>query len=141
MSANATMQRTVSPPLPGQELAGIPDEGRCVRILRQIRWPALQYCPYCSSKEVVNNGRHQRRYQRYLCNSCRRIFNDKTGTIFQGSRYSLRLWFSVALMLDNQMSMRQISRTLKTNYDLTFRMAKKLRNSVYQDKISRVLHE
>ena len=36
--------------------------------------------------------------KRYFCKSCRRTFNDKTGTIFHYSRLSLRGWFMLMLL-------------------------------------------
>ncbi|MEO0949049.1 MAG: IS1 family transposase, partial [Cyanobacteria bacterium J06641_5] len=45
----------------------------------------MSCCPYCKSdQKVVKKGFNQRqdgtRHQRYLCRSCDRQFNDRTGT-------------------------------------------------------------
>jgi transposase-like protein len=112
-----------------------PNERQCAALLRRVRWPDGPACPYCFSIVVIRSGRHLGVYQRYRCKSCARIFNDKTGTIFEDSRLPLRVWFSVAL-LQRRMSIRQVSKTLGMYYYTTHRMVAKLRRSAYPDLIT-----
>ena len=41
-------------------------------------------CPYCQSESTSKRGfsprRHQEPLQRYICKSCQRLFNERTGT-------------------------------------------------------------
>jgi len=113
----------------------MPDEEECVNVLRRIRWSDGVVCPHCSSKSVIRSGRHLLLYQRYRCKDCGRIFNDKTGTVFEGSRMPLRVWFFTALMLQYKVSILELSKTLKMYYDATYRMVKKLRESIYLNQI------
>ncbi|HDM67184.1 MAG TPA: IS1 family transposase, partial [Thermoplasmatales archaeon] len=39
-------------------------------------------CPYCSSSDVVKYGFQRDGIQRYRCNTCRKIFNQRYGTLF-----------------------------------------------------------
>ena len=39
-------------------------------------------CPFCNSKDVIKYGRQKNKVQRYLCNSCDKIFNERYGTLF-----------------------------------------------------------
>lgn len=113
----------------------MPDEEECVEVLRQVRWAGGVVCPHCSSRDVIRSGRHLRFYQRYLCKGCGRIFNDKTGTVFEGSRIPLRVWFFTALMLQYKVSILELSKTLNMYYDTVYRMVRKLRESMYLNQI------
>ena len=73
-------------------------------------------------------------YQRYRCKACERIFNDKTGTIFEDSRLPLKTWFLAAL-LQRRMTVSEVSSSLGMYYDTTHRMVAKLRRSAYPDLI------
>ncbi len=81
---------------------------------------------------MIRSGRHLGLYQRYRCKSCDRIFNDKTGTIFQDSKLPLKVWFLAAL-LQRGMTVREVSSDLGMYYDTTHRMVAKLRHSAYPD--------
>lgn len=113
----------------------MPDEEECTGVLRLIRWADGVVCPHCSSSKVVRSGKHLDLYQRYLCKDCRSIFNDKTRTVFEDSRFPLRVWFFTALMLQYKVSILELSKTLKMYYDATYRMVKKLRESIYLNQI------
>ena len=113
-------------------------ERECASFLRRTRWPRGISCPHCAASAVVKTGRHLRVYRRYRCKSCMRIFNDKTGTIFQDSRMPLKVWFSVAL-LQRKMSILKVSQALGMYYYTTHRMVSKLRKSVYPDLVARHL--
>lgn len=104
-------------------------------MLRQVRWPHGPTCPYCLSGAIIRSGRHLGLYQRYRCKSCARIFNDKTGTIFEDSRLPLRVWFLAAL-LQRGMTISEVSSSLGMYYDTTHRMVAKLRHSAYPDLIA-----
>ncbi len=111
------------------------NEQECVQILRAIRWPGAVACAHCSSARVIRTGRHQTFYQRYRCKSCGRIFNDKTGTIFENSRLPLRVWF-LAASLQRGRSIRSVSNSLGMHYDTTHRIVSRLRRSGFPDLIS-----
>jgi transposase-like protein len=117
------------------------DEKECVHILRQLRWPDGPICPYCISYDVIRSGRHFGPYQRYKCKSCTRIFNDRTHTIFEGSRAPLSKWFYAAAMLKDSESVMEISRRLGIWYDTTYRMVKKLRKGEYWLRMNEVADE
>jgi transposase-like protein len=110
-------------------------EVECVQLLRVIRWPGPIECPHCSSTEVIRTGRHQAAYHRYRCKTCRRIFNEKTGTIFEGSRQPLKVWF-LAAFLQRGKSIREVSSSLGMGYDTTHRMVALLRESGAPDLIA-----
>ncbi len=46
----------------------------------------LHRCPYCDSGDVVKYGFQRNGVQRYRCNTCRKIFNQRYGTLFYKRR-------------------------------------------------------
>jgi transposase-like protein len=64
-------------------------ESAAADLLQQVRWRDGVECPRCRSALTVRNGSY-RVYQRYLCKNCGRSFNDKTGTIFAHSKFTLK---------------------------------------------------
>lgn len=83
----------------------IPKDKECIEIVREIRWSNGYVCPYCGSKDVVLRGKERRKpyIQRYKCNSCKRHFNDLTGTIFAKRRLSLGEMFYIIKNLKNSL--------------------------------------
>lgn len=65
-----------------------PDDAACRAYLARLRWPEGIICPRCLSKEVWMASRG-----RAVCRQCRLQTTVTAGTIFQGTRLPLRLWF------------------------------------------------
>ena len=71
-------------------------------------------------------GRYRGGY-RYLCKDYERTFNDRTGTLFHYSRFSLRAWILIiVLSMIIHISIRSISVILDTSYMTVFHMFKKI---------------
>ena len=68
-----------------------PDEGACERFLERLRWPDGFVCPACS-----HAGTPWGTARGPLCPNCRRRASVTAGTIFQGTRKPLKLWFIAA---------------------------------------------
>ena len=68
-----------------------PDEAACGRFLERLRWPGGFVCPSCS-----HAGDPWRTARGPLCPNCRRRASVTSGTIFQGTRKPLKLWFIAA---------------------------------------------
>lgn len=64
------------------------DESGCIAYLRKIKWPKGYACPRCFEAEYweKTNGL-------LVCKSCRHETSITAGTLFDGSRKSLKLWF------------------------------------------------
>ena len=39
-------------------------------------------CPFCTSRDVIKYGLQDNKVQRYRCNTCHKIFNERYGTLF-----------------------------------------------------------
>jgi hypothetical protein len=72
-----------------------PDETHCWAYLRRARWPHGFECPRCGGR-----GSHflaSRRLEQ--CRTCRYQSSVTAGTVFHGTRVSLRIWFLGAFFL------------------------------------------
>jgi transposase-like protein len=61
----------------------------CIEYLRRARWPNGFECPRCKGRESVTIA--TRRLEQ--CKKCRRQTSLTAGTVLQGTRKPLRLWF------------------------------------------------
>ncbi len=65
-----------------------PTEEACEAYLFSVRWPEGFVCPHCLQTEAWKLGKG-----RVRCAACKRDVSITAGSIFHGSRLSLRLWF------------------------------------------------
>lgn len=65
-------------------------EGNCLSYLYSMRWPNGFVCPNCKSIGFSTTKRNL-----YECNDCGKQTSLTAGTIFQGTRKPLLLWFHV----------------------------------------------
>jgi transposase-like protein len=75
-----------------------PDEDSCQRYLERLKWPDGFVCPACG--EVGQAWRARRGV--LLCPHCRKETSVTAGTIFEGTRKPLRLWFLVVREITSQ---------------------------------------
>ncbi len=63
-----------------------PDEQAAIDYLTEQRWPVRVICPRCNSDYTspikIRNS--------HSCNSCRKQFSVRTGTVFENSKIPLR---------------------------------------------------
>jgi transposase-like protein len=71
------------------------NEPLSVAFLEQQRWGDSPACPRCGSVEVYGmkgrDGERNKDY-RWRCRGCKEMFTVRTGTIFEETRLSLRVW-------------------------------------------------
>jgi transposase-like protein len=72
-------------------------EDNCARYLMRIRWPKVFRCPKCSSEEVWLTARSL-----LHCKQCHRQTSVTAGTLFEGTRKPLRVWFQAMWCVTNQ---------------------------------------
>lgn len=70
------------------------DDGDCLRFLEQLRWRDGFRCPLCDHTEGWRQSRG-----RWTCKRCRRETSATAGTVFDGSRIGLYIWFLAAWMV------------------------------------------
>ncbi len=66
-----------------------PSDDACMEYLEAVRWPDGFTCPKCGSKEFWTVRKNALKE----CTGCHFQASVTAGTIFQGTRKSLRLWF------------------------------------------------
>ena len=72
-------------------------ETACAEFLGRVRWPEGFRCPSCCGTDAWPTARGQLR-----CNRCQRQTSGTAGTIFEGTRKPLRLWFQAMWYVTNQ---------------------------------------
>ena len=74
-----------------------PSESACEAYLRRLRWPLGFICPACNSSGGWETGRGLIR-----CSQCQRQTSTTAGTLFEGTRKPLRIWFQAMWYLTQQ---------------------------------------
>lgn len=69
-------------------------EEQCIAYLESIKWPDGFVCPQCESRDAWKTERGL-----WLCRSCRHQTSVTVGTVFEGTRKSLRVWFHVMWLM------------------------------------------
>ncbi len=74
-------------------------EEQCEHALEGVRWPNGFVCPRCAQAAhyVLRDGARKV----FQCNACRHQASQIAGTVFQGTKLPLRIWF-LALYLISQ---------------------------------------
>lgn len=72
-------------------------EEACRDYLFRVRWPNGIACPRCKQPEVWTTERGL-----YMCKDCGFQFSLTSGTLFEGTRKPLRLWFWAMWYITNQ---------------------------------------
>ena len=95
-------------------LQNLLDDAKCYETIRQLRWPTGVRCPHCESGAVTKQGRDttQPARQKYPCSSCRRWFDDLTGTVLAGPHQPLRVWVLCLYLMGLNLSNAQIAQEL-----------------------------
>jgi transposase-like protein/IS1 family transposase len=93
-------------------------QAKCLKYLEKLRWGKTVKCSYCDSDKTIKSKSEQ---GRHYCYDCKRSFTVFVGTIFEGTRLPLPLWFlTIGLILNSkggvsaQQIKRQVGITLKT---------------------------
>ena len=74
-----------------------PTEESCLEYLSLIRWPDGYECTRCKGKNVLKLGRGL-----YRCHTCKYEGSVIAGSLFQGTRKPLRLWFQAIWYIVDQ---------------------------------------
>ncbi len=108
------------------------DDGRCFEIVRELRWLDGVRCLHCGSADVNKRGHDKRQpyRQRYECKSCRRQFDDLSGTIFEGHHQPLRVWVLCLYFMGLNLSKRQIAAELNLDQRAAQDMTTQLREGI-----------
>jgi transposase-like protein len=98
---------------------GFPDEQACIEQLASIRWHNKKSCPLCGSPKVYDFSDRRT----FKCGDCRQRFSVKVGTIFEGSKLSLRTWFIAIWMITSHSNKGLTSTSLAKDLNITQKTA------------------
>lgn len=140
------MKDQISKPMTMQELdARFPDEDSCKALLVERRWPDGVCCPRCGNTKVYELIKRPWHWQCEKCSENGYRFSVLVGTIFENTKYPLRVWFRVAfLMLSSKkgISALQIQRMLGMgSYRTAWYMCHRIRAAMENDELRRLLGE
>lgn len=83
----------------GEVMNRFPTEASCIPVLFSFKWPQGFRCPNCRHPKAYFI--RTRRLPLYECGSCRHQTSLTAGTIFEGSRTSLRKWIAAIWLVSN----------------------------------------
>ncbi len=108
------------------------DDATCFETVRALRWPDGVRCPTCDSSELTKQGRDdtQPERQRYLCQSCRRHFDELTDTVFAGHHQPLRVWMLCLYFMGLNLSNAQMAKELDLHPFDVHQMTGQLRHGI-----------
>jgi transposase-like protein len=114
-----------------------PDDVACLERLWRERYAPdghHAHCPLCERERKFHRTRSR---PAYTCDSCGKHLHPMQGTIFEKSTTSLQLWFyAVFLMASTRcgISAKQLERELGVTYKTAWRMFKKIRTQLMNEK-------
>lgn len=112
------------------------NEEVCIDYLASLRWDDEPVCPYCENKGAYVI-RVSNRPKRWKCKSCKKQFSVRIGTIFEGSKISLRKWFfAIYLITSNKkgISSHQLARHLKLTQKSAWFLTQRVRHAFKEDE-------
>ncbi|MFB9279986.1 transposase [Cohnella cellulosilytica] len=106
------------------------DEQICIDALFSARWPQGFRCPKCAHPHCYEI--HSRRLPLYECRSCRSQTSLIVGTIMEGSRTPLRLWFQAIFLhaRPRGISASRLAEVMGTTYKTAWLICHKIRHAM-----------
>jgi predicted RNA-binding Zn-ribbon protein involved in translation (DUF1610 family) len=115
-------------------------ETQCEQALARARWPVGFQCPQCGATEHSHFYVEEVRY--WQCRACRAQTSLRAGTIFHGSKLSLRTWFQAMFLISqskNNIAALELKRQLGVSYPTAWRVKHKLMQVMAEREAGRVL--
>ncbi|MCA1702847.1 MAG: IS1595 family transposase [Actinobacteria bacterium] len=134
------------------------DEHDAYLLLEELRWKGPPVCPHCGHDKAYfltpkggsrgtgmkkADGERTRSVRRvWKCAKCRKQFSVLTGTIFHGTKVSLRTWLMVMVQMSsakNGISAREVERMHGVTPETAWFMLHRLRESMKRDPLAGLL--
>jgi hypothetical protein len=138
MPPSIPIQRAPGNPVAGSDyprswdefLAFFPDEAACLAFLERLSWPDGFVCARCGRTGAPWRGSRRR----LVCRSCGQGTTVTAGTLFQGTRTPLPVWFAAAWHVstaEEGISARRLQRELGLgSYETAWAMLHRLRRAM-----------
>ena len=109
-------------------------EAQCEAALEQARWPQGFRCPRCGgTTHCVLRGRARKTFQ---CNACHHQTSLIAGTLFEGTKLGLRVWF-LAIYLISQAKAGLSALALKRDLGVSYPTAWLIQHKLMQAMVER----
>ena len=115
------------------------DEGACIRALYEAKWPNGFRCPRCEHPHAYHIA--TRKLPLFECCDCKKQTSLIVGTVFQGTRTPLHLWFQ-AIYLHSRpegVNALQLAETIGVTYKTAWLICHKLRHAMSRAEADRLL--
>ncbi len=126
----------------------VTSEADAYTYLETLRWPIRPVCPHCGStkfhyflrpsngvsRETTRGSVSERRV--WKCKECRKQFSVTTGTVFHGSKVSLRIWLFVFFAMcvhENGLAAREIAQSYDVDPRTAWYMTQRIREAIAND--------
>lgn len=119
-------------------LEAFPTEESCIKYLEALRWRDRIVSPFDPESKVYTCAKG------YKCKNTGKIFNVRTGTIFENTKLSLRKWFmAVWLILSHKkgISSLQLSRDIRVTQKTAWFMLQRIRGCLICKNEGRLQNE
>lgn len=103
----------------------------CEGYLQEKKWKGTPTCPHCGEVKVYRFADNIR----FKCSSCKRHFNARTGTIFEGSKVGLRKWLIAIYLITGHkkgVSSHQLAKDLGVTQKTAWFMLHRIRWALQQ---------
>lgn len=121
----------------GITIAGLikrfPDDKTAEEWIVNNRWPNVVRCPHCDSDNVKEGAAHPT--MPFRCNSCKKQFSVKTGTVMHGSKVGYQNWVIALHLVTTSLkgvSSMKLHRDLGVSLKTAWHMLNRIRES-YDD--------
>src|SRR5581483_8828656 len=128
-------------------------EADAYMLMEKLRWNGEPVCPHCGSlgayyirplngvsRATRTGAASQRRV--WKCSACRKQFSVLTGTIFHGSKVSLRTWLFVVFEMcanKNGIAAREIERKYDVSPKTAWFMVHRIREAMKREPLAGML--
>ncbi len=120
-------------------------EDDCKAFVRDSRWPAGVQCPRCGNPKVAEVKKRPWHWQCRKCAKDGYRFSVTTGTVFENTKYPLRVWFQVGYLMCQSkkgISALQIHRQIGSgDYRTAWFMCHRIRAAMKNTEFSKLMGE
>jgi ribosomal protein L37AE/L43A len=112
-------------------------EDQCIEAVCKARWPHGFECPECGSNRHCRLSRGL-----FQCQDCRKQTSPTAGTLFQGTKLPLTVWFQAMHLLTqgkHSVSALELKRQLGVHYETAWAIKHKLKQAMLEREAGTVL--
>lgn len=104
-------------------------ESSLLEIRRKVQEKKKFVCPHCNCSDIIGHGNYRGR-KRYKCKTCKKIFNDLTGTSVS-KIHKKKEWQKYMSCISEGMTLRESAKQCNISYQTSFIWRHKILSSLY----------